>query len=214
MPLGCSLVGSSNRGVSKEAGVPDVENDQNESLLAFFKALADANRLKIVGLLAQEPRTVEQLAALLSVESPTVSHHLRRLSKAGLVEAQAQGYYSVYMLKTEVLQSMAERLLGGDQLPQLADGVDATAYDRKVLQTFLNEDGSVKAFPAQEKKYLVVVRHLLEAFEHGREYSELEVNEILGHYHEDTARVRRSLIDFGYMQRVAGGASYWRSPSK
>ena len=211
MPFCCSSVGSSNRWVSKEARVLDMENDLNESLLAFFKALADANRLKIVGLLAQESRTVEQLAALLCVESPTVSHHLRRLSKAGLVEAKAEGYYSVYTLKTEALQSMAERLLGGDQLPQLAEGVDATAYDRKVLQTFLNEDGTVKAFPAQEKKYLVVVRHLLEVFEHGREYSEPEVNEILSRYHEDTARLRRSFIDYVLMERIAGGARYCRT---
>jgi hypothetical protein len=60
------------------------------SSLAFFKALADANRLKIVGSLAQGPRTVEQLAALLNLQSSTVSHRLARLSKAGLVNAQAK----------------------------------------------------------------------------------------------------------------------------
>ena len=179
-------------------------------LLDFFKALADANRLKIVGLLAQEPRTVEQLAALLEVESPTVSHHLRRLARVELVEARAEGYYSVYSLRTERLQEMAERLLGGEELPRLAEGVDASAYDRKVLHTFLNADGTIRAFPAQEKKYLVLVRHLLERFEHDREYSEAEVNEILGHFHEDTARVRRSFIDYGYMEREPGGGRYWR----
>ena len=36
----------------------------DDQLLVFFKALADANRLKIVGLLAQQPYTVEQLAAI------------------------------------------------------------------------------------------------------------------------------------------------------
>lgn len=188
-----------------------METQAEAPLLDFFKALADANRLKIVGLLAQEPRTVEQLAASLEVESPTASHHLRRLSKVGLVEARAEGYYSVYSLRTDRLQEMAQRILGGEELPRLAEGVDGSAFDRKVLQTFLHPDGTVKAFPAQEKKYLVLVRYLLEQFENGREYSEKEVNEILGRFHEDTARVRRSFIDYGYMDREPGGGRYWRS---
>jgi DNA-binding transcriptional ArsR family regulator len=63
-----------------------VENSTlTEELLTFFKALADAQRLKIVGLLAQEAHTVEQLAALLNISPSTTSHHLSKLAKAGLV---------------------------------------------------------------------------------------------------------------------------------
>jgi hypothetical protein len=47
-------------------------NDANNELVAIFKALADANRLKIVGLLAQQPYSVEELAALLDLKAPTV----------------------------------------------------------------------------------------------------------------------------------------------
>ena len=46
-----------------------------EGLLNFFKALSDANRLKIVGLLAQEDLSVEQIAEMLGIGSSTVSHH-------------------------------------------------------------------------------------------------------------------------------------------
>jgi DNA-binding transcriptional ArsR family regulator len=53
------------------------ENAMQE-LLDFFKALADANRLKIAGLLAQEALTVEQLAEMLELHPSTVSHHLGR----------------------------------------------------------------------------------------------------------------------------------------
>jgi len=45
-----------------------------EELLLFFKALADANRLKIVGLLAREPLSVEQVAAMLGIWPSTASH--------------------------------------------------------------------------------------------------------------------------------------------
>jgi DNA-binding transcriptional ArsR family regulator len=52
----------------------------SEELVSFFKALADANRLKIVGLLSQQPYSVEQLAAMLHLRPSTISHHLAKLS--------------------------------------------------------------------------------------------------------------------------------------
>jgi biotin operon repressor len=182
---------------------------RTEKLLAFFKALADANRLKIVGLLAQQPHTVEQLAAILGVESSTVSHHLRRLAKVDLVEARTDSYYSVYSLKTDVLQGMARNLLGEENLPILAEDVDMDAFDRKVLNTFMDESGRFTAFPAQSKKYLVLVRHALKAFEPGVTYTEKEVNEILSRFNEDTARLRRSFVEHGFMKREGGGGKYW-----
>ena len=75
----------------------------NTELVAFFKALADSNRLKIVGLLAQQPYSVEELAALLELKPPTVSHHLSKLAEVGLVSARAEGYYSVYQLEEAAL---------------------------------------------------------------------------------------------------------------
>ena len=70
----------------------------NAELVVFFKALADANRLKIVGLLARREYSVEELAALLNLKAPTISHHLSKLAEAGLVSARAEGYYSIYRL--------------------------------------------------------------------------------------------------------------------
>ena len=45
----------------------------SEELVSFFKALADPTRLKIVGLLAQQPYSVEELAALVGLKPSTVS---------------------------------------------------------------------------------------------------------------------------------------------
>ena len=180
------------------------------TLVAFFKALADPNRLKIVGLLAQQPYTVEQLAALLGVGSPTTSHHLRKLAKVGLVEAKAEGYYSVYSLRADKLQEQAKLLLGEDGLGELAESVDVSAFDRKVLAAFTDDTGAVTAFPAQQKKYLVLLRHVLSAFEPGVRYPEREVNERLLRFSADTARLRRSLVEHGLMAREGGGGAYWR----
>jgi DNA-binding transcriptional ArsR family regulator len=182
-----------------------------ETLLLFFKALADANRLKIVALLAKEPLSVEQLAAMLGVSSPTVSHHLSRLSEAGLVSARAEGWYSVYRLEPQALAEMAKRVLAPDALPAVAADIDVDAYDRKVLKTYLDGDGRVRAFPTQQKKELAILRHVVKSFEPGRRYSEKQVNRTLSRFSEDTARLRRNLVESGLMQREGGGGEYWRS---
>ncbi len=183
-------------------------NPVNQELLDFFKVLADANRLKIIGLLANQTYTVEQLAEILRLGASTVSHHLSRLGEAGLVTARAEGYYNYYSLQTNLLEEMARRLLSRQTLTALAPPVDADAFDRKVLREFLTPEGRIKAFPAQEKKFMVLVRYVLRDFEEGRQYTEKEVNEMLVRYHEDTALLRRAFIEYKYMERKAG--MYWR----
>ena len=116
----------------------DQESAYVEELLAFFKALSNANRLKIVALLAKEPLSVEEMAEILGLNSSTISHHLSKLTQVGLVTARPESYYNVYSLELRVLSDMAERLLSDDMLPIVAEDVDIDAYDRKVLNTFLD----------------------------------------------------------------------------
>ena len=184
-------------------------DEQVAELLEFFKALADANRLKIVGLLAQGEYTVEQMAEMLDLRPSTVSHHLTRLSKAGLVSARSQSYYNVYRLETDVLQGMSQRLLAQETFPAVTADVDMDAYDRKVLNTFCESDGRIRQFPAQQKKFEVILRHVLKAFEPGVRYTEKQVNEILKNYSDDTATLRRGFIEYKMMKREGGGGEYW-----
>ena len=178
-------------------------------LLSFFKALSDENRLKIVGLLAQQPYSVEKLAEALGLSVSTTSHHLSRLSKAGLVSVQVDGHYYIYSLQTVALQSMAQRLLHTENLPKLSGDVSEDAYDRKILENFLDKKGRLKSFPSQEKKLLAILRHVVKSFQPGVMYTEKQVNEILSVYNEDTAQLRRSLIDAGMMERKSSGDQYW-----
>jgi biotin operon repressor len=185
------------------------ETVQTDELVAFFKALSDASRLKIVALLAAGERSVEDLAARLGLTSSTVSHHLARLSAIGLVSARAEGYFSIYRLEEGALAAMAHRLLSDETLPAVAADVELDAFDRKVLSTYLDADGRIKAFPAQRKKELAILRHVVKVFEPGRRYSEKEVNAALHRFSSDTARLRRYLVEFGFMDRQGGGGNYW-----
>jgi biotin operon repressor len=182
-----------------------------EQFEQFFKVLGEPQRLRIVGLLAQSPHTVEQIAKALKLGVSTVSHHLSRLSDAGLVSAKAEGYYSVYRLNAGILREMARTLLQQAERPTINEAEVPDAFERKVLATFTEPDGRIKSFPVQEKKYLVLVRHVLKAFEPGVRYPEKRVNQILKNYNEDTARLRRSLVEHGYMAREGGGGKYWRT---
>ena len=179
--------------------------NSNTELVTFFKALADSNRLKIVGLLAEKPYSVEELAALLKLKPSTVSHHLSRLSEAELVTSRAESYYSVYQLDQAVLEEKARSMFSQNELSSVVADVDADAYDNKVIKDFSRRDGSLKTLPAQRKKLDAILRYVLKSFDVGKRYSEKRVNEILFQYHEDTATLRRELVGSGLMKREGGG---------
>ena len=182
----------------------------SEELVTFFKALADANRLKIVGLLAEKPYSVEELAALLKLKPPTISHHLAKLVEAGLVNSRPVSYYNVYQLDQAALQAKTRTMFSQQELSNVASEVDAGAYDNKVIKDYSRRDGSLKTLPSQRKKLEAILRYVVKAFELEKRYSEKQVNEILSRYHADTATLRRELVGFGLMQREGGGGEYWR----
>jgi len=187
--------------------------EQEYELVSFFKALADENRLKIIGLLAQQPRTVEKLSSEIGLSMSTTSHHLARLAKVGLVSARTDGHYYIYALHTDTLKDMSQRLLQDEQIQQLSAPVSEDAFDQKVLSNFINKEGRIKTFPAQDKKLRAILKHVVKAFESGQRYPEKQVNEILSQFNEDTAFLRRSLIEYRLMGREGGGGSYWRIDS-
>ena len=183
------------------------EMETTEYLLEFFKVLADEKRLQIVGLLARQEYSVEELAAILDLSSATVSHHLHRLVRAGLVEARADQHYHVYSLQLQALHDMSQQILSEAKLQQTAEHLDLDAYDRKVLRDFYHGE-RLKSIPSQWKKREVILRHLAEQFEWDRRYTEKEVNEILSRTHEDYAALRRYLVDSGRLARERD--IYWR----
>ncbi len=185
----------------------------SDQLLAFFKALADANRLRIVGLLAQRAHAVEELADVLDLRASTVSHHLARLSDAGLVTSTTDGHYHLYALDVKALEASARALLSEEELRDLAPEVDdgGDPYARKVLATFLDSDGRMKAHPMKRRKFEVLLRHaLVTYFPDEGPWSEIEVNERLKAMTDDVASIRRGFVDHGLMSRDRRGAEYVR----
>ncbi len=186
--------------------------EEFQTLLRFFKALADESRLKIVGILAGRECSVEELAALLGLKEPTVSHHLGKLKEIGLVRMRPEGTMRLYRLDTEALRAANKDLLTRERMASLVHAAvdeEGDPWERKVLNSF-REGERLKEIPASLKKRLVVLRWLAGEFDPGRRYPEAEVNAMLKRRHPDCATLRRELVDYGLLARERG--IYWRLP--
>ncbi|GAB1537953.1 hypothetical protein NUACC21_06080 [Scytonema sp. NUACC21] len=184
-----------------------MNNEQFKILLRFFKALADESRLKILGILANQECSVEELAVLLQLKEPTVSHHLARLKELKLVTMRPEGNAHLYQLDNQALQNSKE-MFTLETIASLVEEVDTEAWESKVLNTYTEGD-RLKEIPVSRKKRLVILKWLATKFEVGVNYPEDTVNEILTHYHPDYLTLRRELVSYQFMQRA--NEIYWRS---
>ena len=179
-----------------------------DTLLAFFKAMANESRLRIVGLLAERERSVQELAQALGLKEPTVSHHLAALKALGLVSVRAEGVIHWHRLETDALTGFNRVLLDKGAVTALAEPPETDAA--RIIANFLNEDGTLKHLPASRKKRWRVLEWLMEGFEDGRRYPEKEVNSILQQRHWDSATIRREMV--GYRMLARQDNVYWRLP--
>jgi ArsR family transcriptional regulator, arsenate/arsenite/antimonite-responsive transcriptional repressor len=88
---------------------PGLSEDQAETTARLFKALADPHRVKIVNLLATspDPVCVCEFTGPLGLSQPTVSHHLKKLVQAGLLEREQRGTWAYYSLNRDALARLA-----------------------------------------------------------------------------------------------------------
>jgi DNA-binding transcriptional ArsR family regulator len=79
-------------------------------LVRSLRALGDDVRLEIVRLVAEKPRTTQELAPLLRLTDSAVSKHLHRLSEAGVLGSRRDGYYVLYGLQEDRLDAVSDAL--------------------------------------------------------------------------------------------------------
>jgi DNA-binding transcriptional ArsR family regulator len=181
-----------------------------ESLMQFFKALANENRLKMLGVLAGKECGVEELATILNLKAPTISHHLGILKNLGVVGMRVEGNDHLYRLDSEGLEGATKRVFASftsDKVTDLVEGVEFDAWEKKVINNFV-KGAQILEIPAGYKKRLVILKWLVDFFEDGRKYTEKEVNEVLSQHHQDFSTLRRELIGNKLMERERG--VYWR----
>ena len=176
--------------------------------------LAEPDRRRIVAAMILGAVELDDIASTAGIETRTAVDALHRLLDAGLVE---QGSGNSWVLieasfkqaaRAAGRSSGASRSSGVSHSSGVGDHHDATDADRRVLDVSIR-DGKLVQWPSKRTKRLVVLDHLAQRFEPGVHYSEREVNALLRPVGDDTATMRRYLVDERFLDR--GDGEYWRS---
>ena len=90
-------------------GAPGLSNAEAGATARLFKALAEPHRVRIVNLLATspDPVCVCEFTGPLQLSQPTVSHHLKKLVQAGLLEREQRGTWAYYSLRRDAFDRLA-----------------------------------------------------------------------------------------------------------
>jgi hypothetical protein len=179
--------------------------DEKPEMLAFVKAMSDADRLRMIGALAKGPARSADVAAELGIPFRDAMNHLAFLEFVGVVTKTDE----IFSLNPAGLEALSKRQFAGGR-ETYTPAPDLDAKSRKVLVIYLNSDGSIKQIPQQTSKLRVILEYLVTAFTPLVDYTEKEVNTILRRFHVDVSGLRRDLIDSGLMARESNGSRYWR----
>ena len=182
--------------------------EETPELIEFFKAFSDGTRLRMAALLFDEALTLEELAARLKLRMADTSRHIDQLVRLGLVVQEGEHY----RLEAKALEALSRQVLSDRRPagPAGSSAENAPEDDHKVVRNYSLPDGRLKEIPLSEKKFQAILRHVIQAIEPGRRYTEKEINQALTRYHADFATLRRGLIDNHMLERENNGAIYWR----
>jgi hypothetical protein len=176
-------------------------------ILDFVKAMASAERLRVIGALVRGRAKQAEIAEQLHVPVRDVFNHLAFLVRVGII-TEADGFYD---LNEKAIESLARGQFEGKR--PIYEAKEEEPQDvRKVLKSYLNADGTIKQIPQEGKKLLIILNYVLDAFAFDATYTEKEVNTILRRFHVDTVSLRRAFVDHGLLARESDGSRYWRCP--
>jgi ArsR family transcriptional regulator len=85
-----------------------LSDDEAAGTAELFRALGDPHRVRIVNLLSAGGRmTGDELIEPLGLSQPTVSHHLKKLAEAGLLDREPSGQRAFFSLNHDALRELA-----------------------------------------------------------------------------------------------------------
>jgi hypothetical protein len=174
-------------------------------ILDFVKAMSNPDRLRIIGLLSQETLPRAEIMARLNLSAKEALDHLAYLEHVGALSSDGDRY----SVNDDRLATLAREKLAQER-PSFIPAKELDENSRKILKAYLNADGSIKHIPSQPAKLNVILNYLVEHFEMDTNYTEKEVNILLRRFNEDTAALRRYLVNGGLLNREGDGSRYWR----
>ena len=177
------------------------------SLPYIVGVLNDPHRLQLVGHLATQAYSLEELSSLLHRNISFTARHLKKLQKLGVVKRQFEAHVYHYTLDTKLLQSLQRSLLTVDNEVFPLEETALNDDERRVLKSFFL-NSRLATIPAGRENLAILVRWFARRFSLDVRYSEAEVNQIIEQYYHDAAFFRKDMVGRGFMQREKG--VYWR----
>lgn len=178
---------------SSFTGITDVQKDL---INMFYSGLSD-----------------KEISEKIGIAQSTIRNHRYKLREK---EKQSK----IFLAMMELLNEKTDKKINNLDKRSLCDAhKSAKSVDdrfnitdkekEKVKETYFNEDGFLKSYPAREKKKIIVLEEIVKNFNKDRKYSEKEINRILKRIYEDYASIRRALIEYGYLERNNDCSEYW-----
>ena len=90
----------------------DLPDEALEQVAAYFQALSEPTRLRILNLLRKQERSVGELAQLCGYSSANISRHLSLLTQHGLVERESRGNSAIYSIADKAVYSLCDLVCG------------------------------------------------------------------------------------------------------
>ena len=184
----------------------------------MLTALAEEPRLTIIGLISQKPYSVREMAEVIELTNALTFKHLNALHHAGLLNFHLGETEQFYQINPQRIARLKAYMALIDTAPTepldeesdntWIDALDFDEDDKAVLRTY-TFNGRITQFPTKDKKWQAILRWIARRFEAGRRYPEKQVNAMLVEVHVDYATLRRSLVEYGFMERDRGGSEYW-----
>lgn len=177
----------------------------------LFRAVLNTDRLGLISHLSTHELSIPEISHHSKLPPKEIQHHLTILVNAGLVMVREEDGKQLFRFNQKQLDEFKRQHF--TEAEEKNDKVDALGFPdekRKILTDYTNPDGSLKMIPTKSKKIMAILDYLILAFDQEDDYSEKQVNEILGGFFHDTTTLRRYLIDYGYLGRSIDGAQYWR----
>jgi ArsR family transcriptional regulator, arsenate/arsenite/antimonite-responsive transcriptional repressor len=106
-------------------GAVAMDESRAAELATMFKALGDPVRLRLLSLIASHPggeACVCEISPTFDVSQPTISHHLKLLRSAGLLDCERRGTWVYYWVNPSALQQLSSVLRAEDRPPATAPG--------------------------------------------------------------------------------------------
>lgn len=177
---------------------------QLDRLVKFHKAIGDVTRIRMIALLKNGPLHGQAIAGKLGVTPPTITHHITKLRESGLIYERRDKNTIYFFLNEKALSQLATAILKIGEPDSVEEGNTEDKEKISILNRFFDKDGVLKQIPAQRKKRLIVLEHMLQGLKPAKKYTEQEINDYIKKFHNDFTTIRREFIANHYMYRENG----------